>query len=83
MKTSDTDQPVLKVSFSPGEFEAIRWAQRLCRQSQAAGRALGIAAFARGALREAVGQTISEVLARPGGFVPPDVAKHYEEWKKP
>ena len=74
-------QPVLKVTLTHGEFEMVRWAQRLCRWSRARRRAVGIAEFARGALLDAVGQTISEVLARPGGFVPPEIAKNWEIWK--
>ena len=70
---------VLKVTLTPGEFEMVRWAQRLCRRSRARRQAVGIAEFSRGALLDAVGQTISEVLARPGGFVPPDVARTWEE----
>ena len=76
-----TPDPVLKVTLTPGEFEMVRWAQRLCRRSREKRRALGIAEFARGALLDAVGQTISEVLARPGGFVPPDIARTWENTK--
>ena len=74
-------QPILKVTLSPGEFEMVRWAQRVCARSRQARRAVGIAAFARGALLDAVGQAISEVQARPGGFVPPEVARTWEETK--
>ena len=81
MPEAGAPDPVLKVTLTHGEFEMVRWAQRLCRRSREKRRALGIAEFARGALLDAVGQTISEVLARPGGFVPPEIAKNWEIWK--
>ena len=69
---------VLKVTLTPGEFEMVRWANRVCARSRKARRAVGIAAFARGALLDAVGQAITEVLARPGGFIPPQIAVEWE-----
>ena len=59
----------------------VRWAQRLCQRSRARRRAVGIAEFARGALLDAVGQTITDVLARPGGFIPPKIAREWGETK--
>ena len=73
---------VLKVTFTHGEFELIRWAQRMCRQSKEKRRSIGVAQFARGALLEAVGNTIDEVLGRPGGFIPPELAGYWEEWSR-
>ena len=92
MKTSNAEhrtlniergQPdlVLKLTLSHGEFEMVRWAQRLCRRSREKRRAIGVAQYARGALMDAVGNTINEVLARPGGFIPPELAGYWEEWE--
>ena len=72
---------VLKVTLAAGEFDLVRWAQRLCRRSREKRRAVGVAEFARGALLDAVGKTIDDVLARPGGFVSPDIARMWEETK--
>lgn len=72
----------LKVTFTHGEFELVRWAQRMCRQSREKRRAIGVAQYARGALMDAVGNTIEEVLARPGGFIPPELAGYWEEWSR-
>jgi hypothetical protein len=82
LERGPAEQPdiVLKVTLSHGEFELVRWAQRLCRQSREKRRSVGVAQYARGALMDAVGKTISEVLARPGGFIPPELAGYYEDW---
>jgi hypothetical protein len=72
----------LKVTFTHDEFEVIRWAQRMCRRSREKRRAIGVAQYARGALMDAVGNTIEEVLARPGGFIPPELAGYWEEWSR-
>ena len=57
----------LRVDLTAGELDLIRWAQRVCRASMAAHRAVGIVPFVRGALFAGVGNVMDDVLARGGG----------------